>query len=139
MRYLVKARVKPGLEPALLRTIRDGTLGQGSIAGDEYLDNLQHARVGKQDTAQWVEVCYCATPLREERPDWEQYFDLLAVKNAHARKDCRHENGIHQDQDVSCDKGKLRHRLPTSRPMALAIAQSFLKEGLRWPRSTPPM
>jgi predicted small secreted protein len=37
MRYLVKARVKPGKEQALLTAIRDGSLGRGSIAGDEYL------------------------------------------------------------------------------------------------------
>ena len=35
MRYLVKARVKPGREKSLLAAIRDGSLGRGSIAGDE--------------------------------------------------------------------------------------------------------
>ena len=33
MRYLVKARVKPGREQALLRAVADGSLGRGSIAG----------------------------------------------------------------------------------------------------------
>ena len=37
MRYLVTARVKPGREADLLRAIEDGTLGAGSVAGDEYL------------------------------------------------------------------------------------------------------
>ena len=32
MRYLVKARVKPGKQQSLLRAIRDGSLGRGSIA-----------------------------------------------------------------------------------------------------------
>ena len=54
---------------------------------------MQHARVGKEGTAQWVEVCFCATPLQEERPYWEQYFELLAVKDAHTRRNCRRENG----------------------------------------------
>jgi hypothetical protein len=40
MRYLVKARVKPGREEDLLHAIRDQSLGQGSIAGDEYLDDM---------------------------------------------------------------------------------------------------
>src|SRR5437868_723296 len=41
MRYVVKARVKPGRERALLAAIEDGSLGHGSIAGDEYLHNMQ--------------------------------------------------------------------------------------------------
>ena len=43
MRYLVKARLKPGCEARLLRTIDDGSLGAGSVAGDEYLHNMQQA------------------------------------------------------------------------------------------------
>ena len=39
MRYLVKARVKSGQELALVQAIDEGTLGQGSIAGDEYLED----------------------------------------------------------------------------------------------------
>ena len=60
MRYLVKARVKSGKEKALAKAIQEGTLGQGSIAGDEYLDDMEHARLQKDGTAVWVEVCYCA-------------------------------------------------------------------------------
>ena len=36
MRYLVTARFKEDKETALERAIEDGTLGRGSIAGDEY-------------------------------------------------------------------------------------------------------
>lgn len=45
MRYLVKARVKTGQEQPLLKAIEAGTLGRGSVAGDEYLDNMSQARV----------------------------------------------------------------------------------------------
>lgn len=45
MRYLVKARVKPGQKRALLQAIEDGRLSNGSIAGDEYLRNMEEARV----------------------------------------------------------------------------------------------
>jgi len=103
MRYLVKARVKPGREEALLRAIADGTLGQGSIAGDEYAHDLQQARVGMDDVARWVETCFCATPLAEERPYWEEYFELLSVKDAHNRKNCRHENGTEPWACCDCD------------------------------------
>ena len=78
MRYLVKARVKPGHEKALLQAIDQGTLGKGSVAGDEYLHNMREARLVANGTAHWVETCFCQTPLQEERPYWEKYFELRA-------------------------------------------------------------
>src|SRR5438552_8033 len=45
MRYLVTAHVKPGREAALLRAIESGALGAGSVAGDEYLRNMESARL----------------------------------------------------------------------------------------------
>jgi hypothetical protein len=112
MRYLVKARVKPGKERALLAAVESGTLGKGSIAGDEYVHDMQQARASSDGTAQWVEVCYCATPLQEERPYWEEYLELLSVKDAHSRKNCRHENGTEAwtCSDCDCTK-KLEERL----------------------------
>ena len=103
MRYLVKARVKPGQEKTLLGAVAAGTLGRGSIAGDEYIHNLRQARVGQDGVAHWVETCYCATPLQEERPYWEEYFELLSVKDARNRKNCRHENGAEPWACSHCD------------------------------------
>ena len=103
MRYLVKARVKPGSEAALLRAIDDRTLGRGSVAGDEYLHNMQSARLEKDGAARWVEVCFCNTPLAEERPYWEKYFELLKVQNAHTRSRCRDLNGTQYWACDSCD------------------------------------
>jgi hypothetical protein len=68
MRYLVTARVKPGWEADLLRAIEAGSLGAGSVAGDEYLRNMESARLCGDGTARWVEVCFCDVPLAEERP-----------------------------------------------------------------------
>ena len=76
MRYLVKARVKPGREAAILKAVEAGTLGEGSVAGGEYLRNMEVARLCPDGTAGWVEVCYCPSHLQEERPYWEEYFDL---------------------------------------------------------------
>ena len=89
MRYLVKARLKPGRQKALLAAVENGTLGQGSIAGDEYVHDMQQARVTKDGEAHWVETCFCATPLEEERPYWEEFFDIVSVKDAHSRQKCR--------------------------------------------------
>ena len=63
MRYLVTARVKPGKEVELLRAIDDGSLGSGSIAGTEYLRNMENARVYVDGRIKWVEICFCDTPL----------------------------------------------------------------------------
>jgi len=128
MRYLVKAKVKPGQELGLLRDIESGTLGQGSIAGDEYIDNMQKARVDEQGICTWVEVCFCATPLQEETPYWEQYFELLKIKDAHSRKNCRHENGTEPWACCDCDcTRKLEEQLQ-------AKGESFLNSLRRGPR-----
>ena len=103
MRYLVKARLKEGKEEPLLKAIEDGTLGKGSIAGDEYQWNMSQARVDDAGVATWVETCFCRTPLEEERPYWEKYFELLSVKDAHARKNCKHENGTEPWACGDCD------------------------------------
>ena len=100
---MVKARVKKGKEKALLEAVEKKTLGQGSIAGDEYVYDLEQARVGTDGVAHWVETCFCATPLDEERPYWEEYFELLNVKDAHNRKNCRHENGTELWACSDCD------------------------------------
>jgi len=112
MRYLVKARVRAGREPALLKAIREGTLGKGSVAGDEYVYDMEQARVGEDGTAHWVETCFCATPLAEERPYWEEYFELLSVKDAHNRKNCRDWNGTEPWACSDCDcTARLENRL----------------------------
>jgi len=103
MRYLVTARVKAGRREALDNAIEDGTLGAGSIAGDEYLHNMSTARQLEDGSVKWVETCFCATPLAEERPYWEEYFDLISVKDAHARSKCRHETGQEYWACSSCD------------------------------------
>ena len=110
MRYLVKARVKPGREKDLLNAIGDHSLGRGSIAGDEYLCDMEQARLHSDGTTRWVEVCFCPTPLAEERPYWEQYFELLAIKDAHARRNCRDWNGTEPWACCECD---CTHKLET--------------------------
>ena len=103
MRYLVRARVKPGREAELLEAIERQTLGRGSVAEGEYLRNMHEARVCGDETVRWVEVCYCPTPLLEERPYWEQYFDLTRVQDAHDRRKCRDENGTEPWACGECD------------------------------------
>jgi hypothetical protein len=103
MRYLVRARVKPGREGDLLEAIDEQTLGCGSVAEGEYLRNMQDARLCADQTARWVEVCYCPTPLQEEKPYWEQYFDLTRVQDAHDRRKCRDQSGTEPWACGDCD------------------------------------
>jgi hypothetical protein len=127
MRYLVKARVKRGKERALRKAVEQGTLGRGSIAGDEYIYDMEQARLLEDGTAQWVEVCYCATPLQEERPYWEEYFELLRVQDAHSRRNCRHENGTEAWACSDCDcTQRLEQRLQkTGKPFLKTVSVSY--------------
>src|SRR5436190_24085350 len=103
MRYLVRARVKDGCRGMLLEAIERGTLGECSVAEGEYLRNMNEARVCADQTVGWVEVCYCPTPLQEERPYWEEYFELVKVRDAHDRRRCRDENGTEPWACCACD------------------------------------
>jgi len=103
MRYLVRAHVKAGRESALLKAIESETIGRGSVAEGEYLRNMNDARLCDDQTVRWVEVCYCPTPLQEERPFWEEYFDLTRVQDAHDRRKCRDENGSEPWACGDCD------------------------------------
>jgi hypothetical protein len=121
MRYLVTARVKPGRHAALRDAIDDGNLGRGSIAGDEYQENMDAARETEDGRVQWVETCYCPIPLLEERPYWEEYFALTKVQDAHDRRKCRDINGEEPWACSTCDcTDRLEARLA-------ARGRSFLK------------
>lgn len=103
MRYLVTARLKTGQRHALKRAIEDGSLGEGSVAGDEYLHDMANARELGDGRVKWVETCFCRTPLAEERPYWEAFFEFDSIKDAHARSKCRHENGTEYWACCDCD------------------------------------
>ena len=103
MRYLVTARLKPAKASELEHAIDDRTLGRGSVAGAEYLRNMREARIDETGRVRWVEVCYCPTPLHEEREYWEEYFDLEKVQDAHARSRCRDLNGEEPWACCDCD------------------------------------
>jgi hypothetical protein len=114
MRYLVTARVREGKEEALAEAIDSGTIGHGSVAGDEYDRNMNDARVLDDGRVQWVEVCYCYTPLAEEREYWEEYFYLQKVQDAHARSRCKDLNGTEPWSCSDCDcSARLEARLST--------------------------
>src|SRR3984957_3013713 len=126
MRYLVTARLRDGKSEALSKAIDDETLGRGSVAGDEYLRNMGEAREYADGRVQWVEVCYCATPLAEERDYWNEYFTLEKVQDAHARSRCRDENGTEPWSCGDCDcPARLETRLASrGRPFLGSLKRS---------------
>jgi len=108
----VTARLRPGKRAALENAIDTATLGEGSVAGDEYVRNMGDARLHEDGRVQWVEVCFCATPLAEERPYWDEYFVLDKVQDAHARNRCRDLNGSEPWACGDCDcSARLEKRL----------------------------
>jgi hypothetical protein len=122
LRYLVKARVKPHRARQLLKAIENATLGKGSVAGGEYLRDMKNARVLDDGTARWVEICFCSTPLEEERPYWEEYFELTRIQDAHNRRQCRDKNGSEPWACIECDcTEKLERKLAASGQSFLAV------------------
>jgi hypothetical protein len=147
MRYLVRARLKAGRKQALLKAIEQKTLGQGSVAEGEYLRDMAQARLCTDETARWVEICYCPTPLQEERPYWEEYFELTKVQDAHDRRRCRDQSGTEPWACGACDcterlerklktlgqpfLASLRNQSPKPQPIADPEKQeAILKDGV---------
>jgi hypothetical protein len=100
---LVTAKVKPGKEAELQQAIEQGTLGVGSVVGGEYLRNMTQARLRRDGSVRWVEVCFCETPLEEEQPYWEEFFQLVRVQDAHDRGRCRDLAGSEPWACCECD------------------------------------
>lgn len=120
----MRARVKPGREKPLLEAIERGTLGEGSVAEGEYLRNMREARLLRGDEARWVEICYCPTPLQEERPYWEEFFDLVKIQDAHDRRKCRDHNGCEPWACNECDcTERLEQKLENSGSQFLKCLQ----------------
>jgi hypothetical protein len=127
MRYLVTARVKPGQSEPLREAIAQETLGQGSVAEGEYLRDMENARVRPDGRVHWVEVCFCSTPIAEERLYWEEYFDLERVQDAHSRSKCRDLDGSEPWACVDCDcTERLERRMESwGRPFLDALEEEI--------------
>jgi len=117
--------VKEGCRQALLDAIDRGILGSGSVAEGEYLRNMNEARLCADETVRWIEVCYCPSPLQEERPYWEEYFDLVKVQDAHDRRKCRDENDSQPWACGDCDcTARLEAKLKNSGKPFLELLRS---------------
>ncbi len=64
---------------------------------------MRDARNLPGDEVRWVEICYCPEPLLEERPYWEEFFELVKIQDAHDRRKCRDLNGSEAWACGGCD------------------------------------
>jgi hypothetical protein len=96
------------------------------VAGGEYLRNMAEARQSTDGTVRWVEICYCETPLQEERPYWEEYFDLVKIQDAHDRRQCRDYNGSEPWACHDCDcTERLEKKLANSGDAFLPLLANY--------------
>jgi len=104
-----------------------GPWAKESVAEGEYMRDMNDARVCPDQTARWVEVCYCPTPLQEERPYWEEYIELVKVQDAHDRRKCRDLNGSEPWACGECDcTARLEEKLKsTGKPFFVTSALYF--------------
>lgn len=93
MRYLIKARLRPEKRDALYEAVANETLGTGSVAFGEYVKNMRQARVLDDATVCWIEVCFCQSPLNEELPYWQEYFEDIRIEGAQDPALCSDANG----------------------------------------------
>jgi hypothetical protein len=124
VRYLVKAILKKDKLHPLKKAIAEHTLGAGSVAGSEYIRDMKHARLLDDGCIEWIEVCFCNPPLAEERPYWEEYFELKEISDATDRQGCRHENGQELWSCVNCNCTKKQEK------ELMKIGRSFFESHL---------
>jgi hypothetical protein len=84
MDYRVKARVLEGKEKTLREAIETGALGKGEIFEKEMQGAMQEARVSN-GLITFYEICYCPSPLQEEREYYDRYLEILEAQVVEGR------------------------------------------------------
>lgn len=126
MKYLVKAKLIPSRTQALLDAVANNTLGMGSVAFGEYVDNMQQARLLDDGSCCWLEVCFCNTPLNEELPYWQQYFSDIHTENALDPRLCQDANGesAHACLECRCTRGLEEQMRNWGKPFLASIGSN---------------
>ena len=75
MHYTVQARLIPGTAADFLRKLTDGTVAAQKPYGKEVVASMKRAVIDKEGVVRWSEVCYCPTPLEQERANvYDRHF-----------------------------------------------------------------
>jgi hypothetical protein len=127
--------VEPGKERDLVSAINDGTRGKGSIAGDEYLNDIEQARVDDHGVASWVETAF-AIRLSPKDALLGSVFPLAQREGCALPSEFPDEDGTEPWASCDCDyTKKLEKRLATqAKRLSKRFAQA--KAISRSPRRT---
>ena len=81
MLYLVTGTFRPEKMREFCEKLTDGTIEGFEPDGREIVASMKRAHVIGEQTARWVESCYCATPLAHERETvYDHYFSTLEAE-----------------------------------------------------------
>ena len=81
MHYTVQARLIPETAADLLRKLTDGTVTRQKPYGKEVVASMKRAVVDAEGVVRWSEVCYCPTPLEQERANvYDQHFTAIETQ-----------------------------------------------------------
>lgn len=125
MRYIMGAKVRPERRADLLRSLGDGTFGEGFPYGD-LGKVLSIGWVDATGTIRWVEVCYCreyyGVAMEEELPYLEEYLTDIVVADARSPRYCK---GYPECNDCACSR-KVRFE---GEPLLDHLRRTIAKEG----------
>ncbi|MCH8979903.1 MAG: hypothetical protein IH945_11775 [Armatimonadetes bacterium] len=83
MHYTVRARLIPGTAAEFLRKLTDGTVAKQEPYGREVVASMKRAVIDEEGVVRWSEVCYCPTPLEQERANvYDQHFTAIETQEA---------------------------------------------------------
>jgi len=75
MIYKVQARLNHSKAKEFHESLTDGTIQQQRPDGPEMVDSMKRATIDDKGYVNWTELCYCPTPLKNERATiYDKYF-----------------------------------------------------------------
>ncbi len=96
MRYYVKCKLKPKDRQRLRDSLKNGSLGSGTIFYEGMQTALRAGTIDDDGVVHFIEVCYCLEyglyPMAMEIPELNKYFgEVVEVKDARLRNHCTME------------------------------------------------
>ncbi|MFQ5950747.1 MAG: hypothetical protein ACE5KH_01520 [Candidatus Geothermarchaeales archaeon] len=78
--YLVTAEPEKEVMEELKSRLDSGEIAKMRPFGSEMSQALKRARVNEEGLATWEEICYCPTPLLQEREVLDRYFSNIETE-----------------------------------------------------------
>lgn len=88
MLYKIKAKIDKMKMKSFYTALNDGSIADQEPDGTEIIHAMQKAVKTGDDTLEWYETCYCATPLKHERETvYDTYLDEIETTLVQEVKD----------------------------------------------------